>query len=398
MGQPFDGVKILDLTHVLAGPFSTYQMAVLGADVIKIEPPGLGDMVRPTGGANHLRDMGLGTSYLAQNSNKQSIVLDLATCDGREAALSLATQADVIVENYRDGALDRAGLGYEAIRARNPRVIYCSVTGFGKGNARAGHGAYDNVVQASSGLMSVNGTNATRPVMIGAPLLDYGTGYATAFAIAAALLQRERDGMGQRIDVAMQDVALTLMSNAVVRHLNGDAFPPRNGNIGANAAYGCHSSADGLLMIGAYTPQQSARLWRLLGESEEARIVDAMTVDDLPGRAERQRVLLAYHLPRLSAEVWASQMQEAGVPAAPVQTLDEAVAFAERDGRPVFAEIPSDPSGSMAGMRVPLAGFSFAHGGPRLRFAPRSPGADTAEVLRRLSKDPAAAFHHEVSS
>jgi crotonobetainyl-CoA:carnitine CoA-transferase CaiB-like acyl-CoA transferase len=393
VGQAFDGVKVLDLTHVLAGPFATYQLAVLGAAVLKVEIPENGDMVRPTGGAAALRKKGLGTSFLAQNANKASVALDLSRQEDLEVALRLAQHADVIVENYRPDALAQFGLGYQGVKTHNPRIIYCSISGFGQNGERANHTAYDNVIQASSGLMTVNGTEQTRPVMIGAPVLDYGTGYAAAFAISAALLQRQMTGCGQRIDVAMHDVALTLMSSAIARHLNGDVFPVRDGNTGSNATYGCHATKDGLLMIGAYTPKQSARLWRFLGEPEEAEIVSNLTVVELPQRAKIQCEILSRKLIAESAKHWAERMQNAGIPASPVQTLTEAIEQAELASRPVFADLSGEAGSDESNIRVPLAAFAFDHGGPSLHTPPPLLGKHTTLVRELVRHDPEAAFY-----
>lgn len=390
--QPFDGLRVLDLTHVLAGPYATYQLALMGAHVLKIEEPVDGDMVRPTGGPADMRAADLGTSFQAQNANKSSVVLDLKQASGRAAAARLAAHADVVVVNYRTGALDAAGLDYETLSAENPSVIFCSMTGYGSQGPRAEYTAYDNVIQASSGLMTVNGTRDTRPVMIGAPLLDYGTGYAAAFAISAALLHRERTGEGQCIDLAMQDVALTLMSSAVVRYLNDDSFPVRDGNTGPNVAYGCHPTADGLLMIGAYSPKQSARLWRLLGEEDEARIVEALDVSALSERAARQIEILSKALPMCSAEDWVKRMQAVGVPAAKVVDLPEAIAETDAARPGLFGESPEQSDMPELHARVPVASFRFDHGGPALRRPPPRHGEQTQRVLELLEGDPRAAF------
>ncbi len=383
---PFENLRVLDLTHVLAGPYATYQLAILGAEVIRVEDPG-GDMVRPTGGRVELRMQGLGTSFLAQNANKKSVALDLKTAEGRRAAFALARQADVIVENHRAGVMARAGLDYEKVAEVNPKVIYCSVTGFGQKGPGAGHGAYDNVIQAASGLMGLNGTSETRPVMIGVPLLDYATGYAAAFAISAALLQRERTGRGQRIDVSMLNVAMTLMSNIAARELDGDPFTPRNGNDGPNAAYGCYETAEGHLMIGAYSPKESARLFRFLGEDDEARIVEGLKVEELPQRKEAQRAILERILPSRPATDWVQALQEAGVPAARVNSVPEAIAMARASGQQVFAPLPRAPQFEDMTVEVPVAGFAFEHGGPKLRRAPALLGGDTENVLQQIESN-----------
>ena len=203
--KAFEGYRVLDLTHVLAGPFSTYQLAVLGAEVIKVEPPDAPDIVRVEGAVEALNREGMGVMFQSQGANKRGLSLNLKSEAGRDIFKRLAAGADVVVENYRAGALPSLGLGYDELAALNPSLIYCSITGFGQTGPKAGHTAFDNVIQARSGLMATTGTVHSAPLRVGAPVLDYGTGAQAAFAIAAALLRRERTGERQRLDVSMLD-------------------------------------------------------------------------------------------------------------------------------------------------------------------------------------------------
>jgi len=207
MAQPFEGIRVIDVTHVLAGPFATYQLAVLGADVIKVEHPDDPDQSRGGGTDKALNPAQLGTSFLAQSSNKRAITLDFKIERDRDILKKLVATADVFVENYRPGALDALGLGYEALSAINPRLIYASFSAFGDTGPQRQRTAYDHVIQATSGIMAMTGTKEVNPVMFGAPAIDYATGTTGAFALSAALFQRERSGRGQRIDMAMLDVA-----------------------------------------------------------------------------------------------------------------------------------------------------------------------------------------------
>lgn len=379
----FQGIRVLDLTHVLAGPFAAYQLAVLGADVIKIEPPGEPDMMRPVGPVAALNQEGLGLSYYAQNANKRAITLDLKASRGREIALALAATADVVIENYRAGALEEAGLGHEAVAAANPRIIYCSMTGFGQGAEVRGHTAYDNVIQAMSGLMSTTGTAETRPLVTGAPLLDYGSGLTAAFAIAAALFRRERTGQGQRIDVAMLDVALILMSNLATRVVNGAAFQPRGGNRSETPTYGCYRAADGLLMLGAYSRRQAARLWRLLGRNDVAAAVQDPSAEGAAELVPQQEQLLEAILPSRPAVSWARLLQAGGVPAGPVLSLEEAVRLPHLQHRAIFAEVPG-VTGVESGLRVPVSAFTCDCDGPALVRRPPRFGEHTLEILAEL--------------
>src|ERR1051325_9116791 len=207
MTRPFEGIRVIDATHVLAGPFATYQLAVLGADVIKVEHPDDPDQSRGTGTDKVLNRRSMGTSFLTQASNKRSITLDLKEAGDREILKKLVATADVFVENYRPGAFEAIGLGYDVLAAINPRLIYASFSAFGQGGPRREQTAYDHVIQATSGIMAMTGTKDVHPVKFGAPAIDYATGTTGAFALAAALFQRARTGRGQRIDRALPAVA-----------------------------------------------------------------------------------------------------------------------------------------------------------------------------------------------
>jgi len=222
--RPFEGIRVIDVTHVLAGPFATYQLAVLGADVIKVEHPDDPDQSRGVGSDKALNRRKMGTSFLTQASNKRSITLDLKQEKDREILKKLVATADVFVENYRPGAFEALGLGYEALAAINPRLIYASFSAFGQAGPRGPQTAYDHVIQATSGIMAMTGTKDVHPVKLGSPVIDYATGTTGAFALAAALFQRERTGKGQRIDMAMLDVAMIMMSSHLTGYLHNGAL------------------------------------------------------------------------------------------------------------------------------------------------------------------------------
>src|SRR5437870_7056275 len=189
MTRPFEGIRIIDITHVLAGPFAAYQLAVLGAEVIKVEHPDEPDQSRDGGTDRTLNRQHMGTSFLTQGSNKRSITLDLKDERGREVLKRLVARADVLVENYRPGAFAALGLGYEAMAAINPRLVYCSISAFGQDGPRGSQTAYDHVIQATSGLMATTGTPEVNPIKFGSPAVDYATGTMAAFALASALFQ-----------------------------------------------------------------------------------------------------------------------------------------------------------------------------------------------------------------
>ena len=196
MTRPFEGIRVIDVTHVLAGPFAAYQLAVLGADVIKVEHPDDPDQSRGAGTDKELNRRNMGTAFLTQASNKRSITLDLKQEKDRDKLKKLVATADVFVENYRPGAFEALGLGYEALAAINPRLIYASFSAFGQSGPRGPQTAYDHVIQATSGIMAMTGTKEVNPIKFGSPAVDYATGMTGAFALASALFQRERTGQG----------------------------------------------------------------------------------------------------------------------------------------------------------------------------------------------------------
>jgi crotonobetainyl-CoA:carnitine CoA-transferase CaiB-like acyl-CoA transferase len=254
MTKPYHNIKILDLTHVLAGPFCTYQFALLGADVIKIEPPDNPDCARGRGPDPAQNSALRGLNYQVQASNKRAMALDLKKARGREIFIKIARTADVLVENYRTGALDDLGLGYEDLKKINPRLIYCSLTGFGTGGPKDGHTAYDNTIQAASGI--IEQSSGHKP---GVSFVDYAAGYNAAFAISSALHQRQLTGKGTYISSSMLEVAMTMMAPEAA----AAAYPlkmPRQKEAGISA----YETRDGILMIGAFTPDQNRRMFEML--------------------------------------------------------------------------------------------------------------------------------------
>jgi crotonobetainyl-CoA:carnitine CoA-transferase CaiB-like acyl-CoA transferase len=268
MTRPFEGIRVIDVTHVLAGPFAAYQLAVLGADVIKVEDPNDPDQSRGGGTDKALNRANMGTSFLTQASNKRSIALDLKDEADREILKKLVKTADVFVENYRPGAFEALGLGYEALSAINPRLIYASFSAFGQTGPRREQTAYDHVIQATSGIMAMTGTREVNPIKFGSPAIDYATGMTGAFALSAALFQRERTGRGQRIDMAMLDVAMILMSSHLTGYLRNGVHPKPHGNRHPHATNGAFATKDGLVMLGASNIRQQKRLWTLLGRPD----------------------------------------------------------------------------------------------------------------------------------
>ena len=385
MSRPFEGIRIIDATHVLAGPFAAYQLALLGADVIKVEHPDDPDQSRGQGPDWDLNRAGMGTYFLTQGSNKRSLTLDLKQEAAREVFRKLVAQADVLVENYRPGAFDALGLGYEALSAINPRLIYCSISAFGQSGPRGGQTAYDHVIQATSGIMAATGTAEVNPVKLGAPAIDYATGTMGAFALSAALFQRERTGRGQRIDLAMLDVAMMMMASHVTAHARTGTAPRPRGNDHEYATNSAYPTQDGMVMLGASNLRQQKRLWAALGRPEMAK---ARNEDRVMHRAEEAAALREILMSR-TADAWEAFLQSKHVPAARVRRMDEALADPHLDARGLTHRFDG-VDGVAGAFAVPVAAFGFAHGGPRVDAPPRELGADTDAILAELGYDDAA--------
>ena len=376
MTRPFEGIRIIDITHVLAGPFAAYQLAVLGAEVIKVEHPDDPDQSRSSGTDRTLNRGQMGTSFLTQGSNKRAITLDLKDERGREVLKRLVARADVLVENYRPGAFAALGLGYEAMAAINPRLVYCSISAFGQDGPRREQTAYDHVIQATSGLMAMTGTEEVNPIKFGAPAVDYATGTMAAFALALEERAGERTGKGQRIDLAMLDVAMILMSSHLTGYLRNGAEPKPHGNKQPYATNSGYATKDGMVMLGASNLRQQRRLWQALERPDMAK-------DDNEARErdrEREAALLGDILQTRTAAEWERFFQARHVPAARVRPMAEALADPHLEARGILHR-HAGAAGIEGPFAVPVAAFKFAHGGPSIETPPPQFGADTDAVL-----------------
>jgi crotonobetainyl-CoA:carnitine CoA-transferase CaiB-like acyl-CoA transferase len=377
--RPFEGIRVIDVTHVLAGPFAAYQLAVLGADVIKVDDPNDPDQSRSSGSDKELNRRQMGTAFLTQGSNKRAITLDLKTERDREILKKLVATADVFVENYRPGAFEALGLGYEDLSKINPRLIYASFSAFGQEGPRGKQTAYDHVIQATSGIMAMTGTKEVSPVKFGSPAIDYATGMSGAFALSAALFQREKTGKGQRIDMAMLDVAMILMSSHLTGYLRNGAHPKPHGNRHPHATNGAFQAKEGIVMLGASNIRQQKRLWTLLGRPDMIKT----TNDERDADHAREIAVLEEIMLTRTADEWEEFLQARHVPACRVRQMGEAVADPQIATRGILHR-HEGATGVAGAFGVPVAAFKFAHGGPRIDTPPPALGEHNEEIFAEL--------------
>jgi len=328
MPLPLEGLRVLDVTNVLAGPFCAYQLAMLGAEVVKIEPPGTGDLARRLGADPKAASEQMGASFVAVNSGKQSLTLNLKDERGKAIFLRLAETADVVLENFRPGVMARLGLDYAVLKRVNPKLIYCAVSGFGADGPMAKRPAYDQIIQGLSGVMSVTGDSSSAPLRVGFPLCDTIGGMTAAFAICAALVEVKSGGPGRSIDVSMLDSTLATMGWVVSNCLNAGVEPQPMGNQNFTAApSGTFATGDGLLNISANETKQYRSLCELIGRAD---LIDDPRFAERQSRKQNREALnveIERALAARSATEWEELMTERGIPAGLVLTVPQTLAL-----------------------------------------------------------------------
>ena len=390
-GKPFAGIRILDFTRYIAGPFGTYQLALLGADVIKIEPKA-GDDMRHSQLSREWAAKGLGPSYLGINANKRSLTLDLSRPQAVAIVEKLAKTADVVWENFRPGVMDRFGIGYAALRTINPRLIYCAVSGFGQNGPERGTAAFDGKMQAMSGIMSITGHQDKGPTRAGFALCDTIGGMTAAFAVASALFQRSHTGQGQFVDVAMLDAALGFLAPQIAEYTVTGHKHRQFGNLSSTGKVTGNrfKAGEGDLVLSVMTEKNFANLMQAIGRADA---LDDPRFIDWPSRSANEpalRAIIEEALADDSAQNWEKRLTEADVPCGAIWPISEIVHHPQLAHREVMQRVEA-PYGelSLAG-----SGFMLGHDGGGIDRPPPMLGEHNEEVLAEAgySSDEIAAF------
>ncbi|MCH2094947.1 MAG: CoA transferase [Rhodobacteraceae bacterium] len=376
--KPLAGVRVLDLTNVLAGPYCCYQLALLGAEVIKVERPSGGDLARELGADAARNSAGMGISFLAQNAGKKSVTLDLKAARGKALLRSLARDADVVVENFRPGVMARLDLGPDVLRSENPTLIYCAISGFGQTGPWRDQPAYDQIVQGVSGVMSITGDGDSAPLRVGYPLADTIGGMTAAFAIAAALSAKPR---GAVLDISMTEAVISTMGWVVSNLLVGDVQPQARGNENMTSApSGTFATADKPINIAANRDVQWRTLACHLGRDDLLDNPLYSTREHRKANRYRLKAELEKNLGTRGAAHWVKVLNDVGVPTGPVLSVQDVLATDQMCGRGLIADVTCGTE------TLKLAGSPVVVNGQRPvpETAPPTLGQDNDEVWGAL--------------
>jgi len=384
---PLTGIRVLDLTRVLAGPWCTQNLADLGAEVIKIERPGSGDDTRAWG-PPYLKDAdGTATTeaayYLSANRNKYSVALDIASARGADLVRQLARQSDILVENFKVGGLRKYGLDYESLKAENPALIYCSITGFGQTGPYASRPGYDFMIQGMGGLMSITGERddlpGGGPQKAGVAVADLMTGMYSTVGILAALHERGRSGLGQHIDMALLDCQVAMMANQNLNYMTSGNVPQRAGNAHQNLVpYQVFAAADGHLIVAVGNDSQFRNYCRVIDMPE---LADDPRFSTNPQRVQNRDALVPLLTVRMATgkrDYWLAELESAGVPAGPINTLDQVYEDPQVQARQMRRELPHPTAGV-----VPIAASPLKFSDSPVQYRRPAPllGEHTQQIL-----------------
>lgn len=389
MFQPLAGKRVVETTQVLAGPYCTYQLALMGAEVIKIEKPGQGDWTRADGQDAELAAAGLPLAFITQNAGKKSVTLDLKTTKGLSILKRLVAVADIFVENFRPGTAADLGIAYTDLKPLNDGLIYASLSAYGQDGPIGHRPAYDHIIQGMVGIMHTTGTPETVPLKVGSPYVDYATGLMGAFAITAALLEKERTGKGQWVDVAMLDTAMLLMASlAVSTTATGESPPPTGAEaFSRSPSSGTYDTTDGHLGLAANNEEQFTRLCLAL---DLGHVLDDSRFAPVNRKANQDalRAEFSARFATKSAAEWEDILDKARVPAVRVRKMHEVLSEDQVAARGLMQ--PVRLPGLNREVAIPTLGFKANGGVTAAQSAPPALGQHTDEVLSDMGLDVAA--------
>lgn len=390
MPKAFEDVRVIDFTAVLAGPVAAMELALLGADVVKIEQPGVGDQMRGVTRDEPWSSHDMSPGYIGANSGKRGMTLDLKHARAKEVVTRLVADADVVIENFRAGVMDRLGFSYAWARGVTPGIIYCSVSGYGQSGPKAGAAAYDGAMQAASGMMSVTGTAESGPLRTGMMPVDIAAAFTAAFAIASALYRRQVTGEGQYLDVAMYDSALSLMNPVVARQALAGVVPPRIGNRSPTqqGTGDTWPTKDGHISIAVIADRMVPALARALGRPALADEARYKTTAARIAHADEISAEIGTILAGETTAFWLERCVAEGVPAAPVNEVATALAEPQLAHRGVMMRMPA-PAGLDGEVAVPGVGFIASEDSPGTERPAPALGQHTDEILGELGYDEA---------
>ena len=391
MSKAFDGVTVLDLSQVLAGPSCGMQLALLGANIIKIEPPSGGDQMRNRVLGSQFSDIGMAAAFLGMNIGKRSLGLDIKSEKGKEILFALIKKSDVILHNFRAGVVDRLGLDYESVRAINPSIVYTVISGFGAKGPRSADPAYDGAVQAAAGMMANNGTAESGPLRTGYMPVDLMTGMTAAYATTAALLRKQKTGKGQMVDVAMLDCAITLGSANFSRSEVDDIPDMLIGNQSIAGAPTASSfpTAEGSILTAAIMPKHVEAFFDELGLKEMVNDPKFATHEARIENKEIVRDAMIEALKSDTAENWEKRLAPRGVPVAKINSVKETARLEQLQYRNILTAVPA-AKGMANGYKLPGAPFTNSEDGPEVMRPAPVLGQHTVEILEELGIDKSA--------
>jgi len=378
MTRPFEGVRILDFTQVLAGPYASYQLALLGADVVKVERRE-GEDMRRTPLSREWAERGMAPAWQAVNGNKRSLALDLQKPEAINVVRRLVADADVVIENFRPGVMQRLGIGYPALSELNPRLIYCAISGFGQTGPERLSAGYDGKIQAMSGIMSITGHPEAGPTRAGFAVCDVLSGMTAAFAVSSALYQRVLTGTGQFIDVSMLEATLAFLSGQIADYTVAGHRQIQSGNqaVSRRTTANLFKAGEGYLLLAVNSEQQYRALMTALGRAdvlEDPRFADWFLRNE---HAAELRAIIEEALAEADSRTWEARLNPAGAPCASIWRIEEIIDHPQIVARNALQTVET----RYGTLRLMGSGFQLAHGGGRLDRAPPALGADTDAIL-----------------